>query len=178
MPICFDSNRSGHSVAKSWPLMFPSKRSVDLSVESTTDFPRFLGPDQNGIVSSTGQIDSLAFAEKSRIVWKQPIGAGWSGFAARNGNAVTMEQRGDQECVTCYEIATGTLKWIYSHPARHRDKMGLGRIGPRSTPTIHQAQCLRGWRSRQSCLPERCGWFCDLAKGSERDTRHQAGRSR
>jgi outer membrane protein assembly factor BamB len=118
----------------------PIETSVDLSIESITDFPRFLGPDQNGIVGNTEQIDSDAFADQSHIVWKQSIGAGWSGFAARNGNAVTMEQRGDQECVTCYEIATGTLKWIYSHPARHRDKMGLGRIGPRTTPTIHKGK--------------------------------------
>lgn len=115
----------------------PVKANADLSVESATDFPRFLGPEQNGLVMNGQQIDAAAFARESRVVWKQPIGAGWSGFSARNGFAVTMEQRGDQECVTCYEIRTGELKWIYSHAARHKDKMGLGRIGPRSTPTIH-----------------------------------------
>ena len=113
---------------------------ADLSIESPTDFPRFLGTDQNGKVTGSGQIDASKFAENCRIVWKQPIGAGWSGFSGRNGYAATMEQRGDQECVTCYDIATGTLKWIYSHPARHRDKIALGRIGPRSTPTIHQSR--------------------------------------
>ena len=116
----------------------PGKATADLSVESATDFPRFLGSSQNGIVASNQQIDAAAFALKTRVVWKQPIGAGWSGFSARNGYAVTMEQRGHQECVTCYEIGTGELKWIYSHAARHLDRMGLGRIGPRSTPTIHQ----------------------------------------
>lgn len=115
----------------------PLKARVDLSVESNTDFPRFLGPGQNGLVTNGQQIDAAAFARETRVVWKQPIGAGWSGFSARNGFAVTMEQRGNQECVTCYEIRTGELKWIYSHAARHKDKMGLGRIGPRSTPTIH-----------------------------------------
>lgn len=113
---------------------------TDLSVESMTDFPRFLGRDQNGIIRANGEIDSAAFPEKCRIVWKQSIGAGWSGFAARNGHAVTMEQRGDQECVTCYEVDSGMRKWVYSHPARHRDQIGLGRIGPRATPTIHQAR--------------------------------------
>ncbi|MBC7967422.1 MAG: hypothetical protein H7Z17_16020, partial [Fuerstia sp.] len=118
----------------------PVKPTVDLSVESTSDFPRFLGAGQNGIVASGPQIDAPAFSQKARVVWKQPIGEGWSGFSARNGYAVTMEQRGDQECVTCYEIATGELKWIYSHAARHKDKIGLGRVGPRSTPTIHQGK--------------------------------------
>ena len=118
----------------------PAKSRADLSVESPTDFPRFLGSGQNGIVANGYGIDAAAFAQSARILWKQPIGAGWSGFSARNGYAVTMEQRGDQECVTCYEISTGELKWIYSHAARHKDKMGLGRIGPRSTPTIHQSK--------------------------------------
>jgi outer membrane protein assembly factor BamB len=122
------------------PVDVPAAALADLSVESATDFPRFLGPDQNGLVSSAGEIDSSKFEQASHILWKQPIGAGWSGFSARNGFAVTMEQRGEQECVTCYEIATGTLKWVYNHPARHRDKMGLGRIGPRSTPTIHHSR--------------------------------------
>ena len=116
----------------------PMKAKADLSVESTTDFPRFLGPEQNGIAANGQQIDSAAFAQNAHFIWKQPIGLGWSGFSARNGYAVTMEQRGDQECVTCYEISTGELKWIYSHAARHKDKMGLGRIGPRSTPTIYR----------------------------------------
>ena len=118
----------------------PMKASADLSVESATDFPRFLGSGQDGIVANEQPIDAAAFAQNARIIWKQPIGAGWSGFSARNGFAVTMEQRGDQECVTCYEISNGELKWIYGHAARHKDKSGLGRIGPRSTPTIHQSR--------------------------------------
>ncbi len=111
---------------------------VDLVTETATDFERFLGPGQDGRVVSGLQIDVASFADRTRIVWKQPIGLGWSGFAARNGFAVTMEQRDEQECVTCLDVVTGELKWIYSHPARHKDTINLGRIGPRATPTIHK----------------------------------------
>ena len=110
---------------------------VDLMTTAVTDFERFLGPAQDGRVQSGMQIDVPAFANSAKIVWKQPIGLGWSGFAARNGFAVTMEQRAEQECVTCLDVVTGELKWMYSHPARHKDTINLGRIGPRSTPTIH-----------------------------------------
>jgi outer membrane protein assembly factor BamB len=51
-----------------------------------------------------------------------------------NGFALTMEQRGDSELVTCYEVATGQLVW--SHAERTRHSTTLGGIGPRSTPTI------------------------------------------
>jgi len=119
-----------------------STSGIDLSTESPTDFPRFLGSGQHAVDTSGQTIDAAAFASSSRILWKQPIGLGWSGFVARNGFAVTMEQRAKQECVTCWDViptdsTQSELKWIYSHPARHRDTMALGRVGPRSTPTIH-----------------------------------------
>ncbi|APZ92082.1 PQQ-binding-like beta-propeller repeat protein [Fuerstiella marisgermanici] len=109
--------------------------SVDLLTETPQDFPRFLGPDQNGIVATDFVIDADQFSDMEPL-WRQPIGKGWAGFVARNGFAVTMEQRQDQECVTCYEIETGKLQWMYQHAARHRDAMNMGRTGPRSTPTI------------------------------------------
>ena len=108
---------------------------VDLQTETPDDFPRFLGPQQNGIVKTNFTIDASRFSE-TEPKWRQPIGKGWAGFVARNGFAVTMEQRQDQECVTCYEVETGELRWMYQHTARHRDAMNMGRTGPRSTPTI------------------------------------------
>ncbi|MEZ6132319.1 MAG: PQQ-binding-like beta-propeller repeat protein [Planctomycetaceae bacterium] len=116
-----------------------AESTVDLVTETPEDFPRFLGPDQNSIVSGSLNIAADRFSD-SRIVWKQPIGEGWSGFVSRNGFAVTMEQRQDQECVTCYNLLTGELQWIHQHAARHRDAGNLGRIGPRSTPTIHDGR--------------------------------------
>lgn len=109
---------------------------VDLTTETPDDFPRFLGPQQDSTVRTGFQVDGTRLAD-AKVLWKQPIGEGWSGFAARNGFAVTMEQRQGQECVTCYNIDDGQLQWMHQHPVRHRDAMNLGRIGPRSTPTIH-----------------------------------------
>ncbi len=71
-----------------------------------------------------------------QILWKQPIGEGWSGFASVNGYAVTQEQRDFEECVSCYEIETGDLIWIHKAPRRHEDTMAMGKVGPRATPTI------------------------------------------
>ncbi|QDS86873.1 outer membrane biogenesis protein BamB [Rosistilla ulvae] len=110
---------------------------VDLKTETPNDFAQFLGREQTGSVDA--QIDPEKFAD-SPILWKQTIGLGWPGFVARNGFAVTMEQRGVNECVSCYRIDDGTLVWLYEHPARHRDAMNLGHVGPRSTPTIHDGK--------------------------------------
>ncbi len=109
---------------------------VDLSKETPFDFPRFLGPEQDVQAARGIHLNAEKFSDAKQI-WSQPIGEGWSGFSARNGFAVTMEQRDEFECVTCYDIQTGKLEWIYKHQARHQDQMNLGRVGPRSTPTIH-----------------------------------------
>lgn len=142
-----------------------SSSNVDLTVTSPTDFPRFLGPDQNAELPGHSQIDAARFTD-ARIVWKQPIGEGWSGFVVRNGFAVTMEQRQDQECVTCYDVSDGSLQWIHQHPARHRDAGNLGRVGPRATPTIHDGKVYTvGAVGHVACLNGNDGsvvWQADL----------------
>ena len=112
---------------------------VDLGVESEFDFPRFLGTSQNAWVENPLLLASESFSSAENV-WRQPIGEGWSGFAARNGFAVTMEQRGELECVTCYDIMNGKLQWIHEHEARHLDRMRVGGIGPRATPTIDEGR--------------------------------------
>ena len=47
---------------------------------------------------------------------------------------MTLEQRGDEEIVCCYSLATGAPEWSVAAPTRHETV--LGGVGPRSTPTI------------------------------------------
>ncbi len=111
-----------------------SNATIDLKTESPVDFPQFMGPNRNGRLDGT----FLAYdweEDPPKLLWKQPIGAGHSGFSTRNGYAVTMEQRGDQELTVCYEIETGKLVWAHGETSRHTSP--LGKTGPRSTPTIH-----------------------------------------
>lgn len=107
-----------------------------LAETSHWDFPEFFGPGRRGIISGI-ELDPDWNAHPPELVWKSAVGEGWSGVSAVNRCLVTMEQRGDQECVTCYALDTGELLWLYSHAARHEDTAGMGKVGPRSTPTIH-----------------------------------------
>ncbi len=106
---------------------------VDVTTMTDRDFPQFLGPDRNLLIRSV----VLATDWDKRppeLLWRRSIGAGWSGFSAVNGFAVTMEQRGDSELTTCYEITTGRPLWAHAERARHETV--LGGVGPRATPTI------------------------------------------
>ena len=97
------------------------------------DFPRFLGP--AGDLGLGGPaLDADWDARPPKELWRRPIGAGWSGFVTCGGHAVTLEQRGDDEVVACYALATGEPEWAVSVATRHETV--LGGVGPRSTPAI------------------------------------------
>jgi outer membrane protein assembly factor BamB len=70
-------------------------------------------------------------------VWKQPIGGGYASFVtARIGSrdlAFTIEQRGAQEVVAAYDVATGREVWTNKWNAEFKEFMGGD--GPRATPT-------------------------------------------
>lgn len=97
------------------------------------DFPRFLGPAGSGSLADVS-LDSEWEARPPEPLWRRPIGAGWSGFAVCGDHAVTLEQRGDEEIVSCQSAETGAVEWAVSVPGRHETV--LGGVGPRSTPTI------------------------------------------
>ena len=129
---------------------------ADLATPTAGDFPGFLGPDGTATVDRI-QLEPWQNASP-RELWRQDIGKGWSGFSAVNGFAVTMEQRQEFECVTCYEIRTGQLKWIHRDPVRHEDMMGLGGVGPRSTPAIDKGRVyVQGATGTLKCLDGRKG---------------------
>ena len=106
---------------------------VDLSTTTLGDFPKFLGPNGNSQITTT-RINTDWKAHPPKELWRSEIGAGWSAFAAVNGFAVTLEQRGEFELVTCREVDTGTICWTHSIDTRHETALGF--VGPRSTPTI------------------------------------------
>ena len=66
-------------------------------------------------------------------IWKQPIGGGYASFAIAGGRAFTIEQRGPQEVVAAYDVATGRELWTNGWTAAFHEAMGGD--GPRATPT-------------------------------------------
>lgn len=71
-------------------------------------------------------------------VWKQPVGGGYASFTTDGIRAYTIEQRGGDEVVAAYDIATGREQWTNVWPAIFRERMGGD--GPRATPTWHDGR--------------------------------------
>ncbi len=102
-------------------------------VEGVVDSAQFLGPKRDGVwQDSPASFDWQKQAPQE--LWRQPIGAGWSGFAVVGRRALTQEQRREEELVTCYDLLSGDLLWVHSDTARLEASMGG--LGPRSTPTV------------------------------------------
>ena len=112
-------------------LVVPGK--VELkSLGDRFDFPGFLGQDRHPFVAAQWSQDPNS--DNVTELWRQEIGAGWSAVAAVGGYGVTMEQRGEQEIVSCYDLESGEIRWAHETAIRHETI--LGGVGPRATPTI------------------------------------------
>ena len=67
-------------------------------------------------------------------LWSREVGLGWSAFAVAGGYAITQEQRGEEELVSCYELATGEPVWKHALEARFSEHFAGD--GPRATPVV------------------------------------------
>jgi len=117
-------------------------------------YPQFLGPDRLPVIEDV-TIGRNWIKVKPRLVWRQPIGEGWSSFAVYGELAVTQEQRGDREFVVCYHLLDGKEVWKHSDEGRFAEFMGGD--GPRATPTIFEIDgepfvCTLGALGALNCL--------------------------
>lgn len=97
------------------------------------DWPRFRGARGDGVVRGVS-IRTDWESNPPGLVWKHPVGPGWSSFAVVGSRLFTQEQRGDEEAVVCYDAATGEQLWAHLDEARYSTLMGG--TGPRATPTV------------------------------------------
>ena len=128
------------------------------------DFAQFLGNRRNARVEI--QLSKNPADWPPKELWRMPIGAGWSGFVVLGNKALTQEQRGEKELVTCYEKSTGKPLWAHSENVRFSETMGGD--GPRATPTIVEGKVYAlGATGILSCLDLETGtalWTRDTLK--------------
>ena len=96
-------------------------------------FPQFLGPGRNGVLPGL-RLDTNWMAHAPTVVWRQKVGAAWSGFAVVGEMCVTQEQRGEDECVVAYDLTTGRQLWLHADKAHYNTT--IAGEGPRATPTV------------------------------------------
>ena len=145
-----------------------ARSDVDLKTTTPDDWPQFLGKNR------LATLDSVEFgrdwtAHPPKLLWRQPIGAGWSSFAVVGHFGVTQEQRGEDELITCYDIDNGKLQWAQATDVRFA--AAIAGVGPRSTPTIDEGNVYTmGAMGDVYCLDGATGkvlWHHDVVKESD-----------
>ena len=100
---------------------------------ASAEWPGFRGADRMGHVKAP-KLATDWKANPPKLLWKNPVGAGWSSLSVAGSFVFTQEQRGPNEAVVCYDLATGKEVWVQQREARFDESMGGP--GPRATPTL------------------------------------------
>lgn len=116
--------------------LFPSLV-IACAVFSTqaADWPRFRGPNQDGISKETG-LDAKALEGGAKLLWKTNVGTGFSSITVANGRVYSMGNTAGGEAsdmVWCLDAATGKEIWKHTYPEELKPNLYEG--GPNATPT-------------------------------------------
>ena len=133
------------------------------------EWPGYRGPNRDSRQRGTLIADDWQ-TSPPQLLWKKPIGPGWSSFAVAGQWLFTQEQRGGRECVVCYNGDDGREVWEQSLESRFDDP--LGGPGPRATPTLDggflYAMGAQGWLTKLDARSGELQWKQDLREAAGR----------
>jgi outer membrane protein assembly factor BamB len=100
------------------------------ALAAAADWPQYRGPNRDGISIEPGVLQSWS---TPRVLWKVPIGDGYSQVVLAKGRLFTLDTRGDDEHAVALDPATGKQVWRVRIDRKFENGQG---DGPRSTPTV------------------------------------------
>ncbi len=114
------------------------QHAVGPGAAGASDWPQFLGPKRNGVYGGPAISDSWP-ASGPPVLWRKPLGEGFSGAVVQAGRLVLFHRLENSEQVECLEAQTGRPLWQYDYPTDYRDDFGFDG-GPRATPSIWEGK--------------------------------------
>ena len=100
---------------------------------SGIDWPRWRGPDLNGISPEKGWQAQWPAAGPKQL-WKAAVGTGFASFSVSGGRVYTMGNAANTDRVFCLDVNTGKVIWEHAYACPLEAKNFEG--GPCATPTV------------------------------------------
>lgn len=140
------------------------------SVLRATDWPQWMGPERDGVWRETGIVDKIPEGGP-KVMWRQPIGPGYTGPAIASGRVYVMDRGIDAalpkegiskealkgvERVLCLDAANGKEIWKFEYDCPYQ-RISYA-TGPRTTPLIHEGKVYTlGTMGHLHCLDAQSG---------------------
>ena len=101
---------------------------------TAADWPRWRGPDANGISSETNW-NPRSIMDGDKELFRANLGSGWSAVSVRGNLLFSMGNINDQDIVYCLDAKTGEKIWQFSYSCAAGNYPG-----PRSTPVFDEGR--------------------------------------
>jgi outer membrane protein assembly factor BamB len=105
--------------------------------DTAADWPGLWGAGRDG--AAVGEGVGLGTATQAKVLWRRPLGSGYSEVAIVAGRGYTMDTDGTNDRVVAFDPTTGKELWAVPVGAAYRGHDGSD-DGPISTPTVDGAQ--------------------------------------
>jgi len=120
-------------------LLLVATLSLNVSAE---DWTQWRGRDRLAVWHDTGVVEELP--DELLVVWRTPIGAGYSGPAVADGRVFTSDWVKDpstrtldgRERAVALDESTGEVLWTHEWETSYRMLQVSYAVGPRATPTV------------------------------------------
>lgn len=132
------------------------------------DWTQWRGPGRDGVVK--GFSIPAAWPKSLKLVWKAPVGAGFSSPVVSQGKAYAFTRKEEEEVASALDLKTGKILWTKSYAVPFAKNQYATQLtsGPRSTPVIHNGRLYTlGVTGILSCFDARSGelkWRKDFSQ--------------
>ncbi len=107
------------------------------------DWPQWRGPERDGVWKEEGILETFP-EDGLDVVWRTPIGSGYSGPVVADGRVYTMDMQPKPdskileiiERLICLDEQTGEILWTNTWETHYRELMASYATGPRASPAV------------------------------------------
>lgn len=109
-------------------------------VTNGQDWAQWRGPNRDGVV--TNFTAPAAWPETLKLIWKTPVGGGYSSPIVLQNKAWVFSRKDETEVISCLDLKTGKILWSQNYGVpfktnQYATEMGKG---PYATPTLHNGK--------------------------------------